>query len=228
MGNFISTLSFLADQPVSSSNSISLLGWLIGFLIAAGVVTIVAWPLLNVKNWVRRTKSRDQEQFELDTLFDRLETEQLALDELEFDHDTGGLEENDYAQLKTNSQTVIQELEQEIKGHEQDQGDFEQQGETRRAMRREPEAVIVATGGGKALTTKVGHVVVNLPESELHRRHSAVKKAMHCSECGTAFKPSDRFCAKCDAPLPVVCQSCGAELDPDDRFCAKCGATVRR
>ncbi len=220
MGTLFFDIALQANQPnTSATNGLSLLGWLAGFLVAAGVVTVVAWPLLNVKTWVRR-KQAGPDQLELDALYNRMETEELALDELEFDHEAGALAESDYTHLKTSSQNVLAELEQAIEGREQALGsEYEPPHESTLAVENENSNVSVVTRKANPLL-----VVTN----ETSHRHIGVKKTLHCSECGTVFKPGDRFCSHCGAPLPVVCRDCGAELSPDDRFCAKCGATVRR
>lgn len=222
MARLFFDITLQADQPTNSStNGLSLLGWLAGFLVAAGVVTVVAWPLLNVKTWVRR-KQAGPDQLELDALYNRMETEELALDELEFDHEAGALAESDYAELKTSSQNVLAELGQSIEGREQALGsEYQSPRAARPAIKSGSQNSNVSV-----VTRKANSTVVT--GNEPSHRHNGVKQTLHCSECGTVFKPGDRFCAHCGAPLPVVCRDCGAELSPDDRFCEKCGATIRR
>jgi hypothetical protein len=218
----VTTTTNQVSQTSSVNTSLNLLGWLLGFVIAGTVVTIVAWPMLNVKSWTRRTKKGEQRQLELDAIRDRLETEQLALDELEFDYEAGGLAQTDYEQLKNNSQNIIRQIELEIAGRKQQLIEYTQSPTVELPSHSKSERELVAA------SSTLKNKALSLTESEALHRRAAVKKAMHCSECGTPFKAADKFCAKCGAPLPIICQNCGTELSPDDRFCAKCGATVRQ
>lgn len=57
-------------------------------------------------------------------------------------------------------------------------------------------------------------------------KKTLVKEKLKCGECGSVYKAGQRFCAKCNAPLPILCTKCGKEASEDDRFCSKCGAAV--
>lgn len=46
---------------------------------------------------------------------------------------------------------------------------------------------------------------------------------MHCPQCGSETRPTDRFCGKCGNRLERVCVRCKAPLAEDDLFCRMCG-----
>lgn len=213
-----------ATQPVANNQpNNNIIGWVLGFIIAAAVVTAVVWPLLNLKSFTQRNRSAKELELELDTLHDRLETEQLALSELEFDHDTGSLAEIDYAKLKMQSQSVIQSLEQEIKVLKQERDIQEEVPAENLVM-----ATTAATAVPSVATTTSTNNLRRNGTGSLGEKRNVSKRIMVCSECKEPFKPEEKFCAKCGAPVTITCENCGAELSEDDRFCAKCGVTIHR
>lgn len=52
----------------------------------------------------------------------------------------------------------------------------------------------------------------------------------HCSNCGKAINPDDKFCSGCGAinAHKIICPNCGNEIDSDSSFCAKCGSKIQK
>ena len=51
-------------------------------------------------------------------------------------------------------------------------------------------------------------------------------KAPHCSQCGAALEPTDRFCSTCGRSTMRRCPNCGAEAFPADRICSGCSTAL--
>ncbi len=220
--------------PAPSGENASLAGWAIGFIIAAGVLALVARPLLLAENVPAKKKvAQDlvQEQARLEALYERVAVERKSLEELEFDQELGNLSETDYTSLKQKTENSLTALTDQLKAHEATLSEVE-----RKLPAAKP--AIKATPKPKTVTApdaprkSVAAVTTNPPtrtnrQAELESRlKPAVREVMKCDECATAFKPGDKFCSKCGAPLPHICLNCGTVLKNDMRFCAKCGAAV--
>jgi hypothetical protein len=177
----------------------------------------------------RRIKAEQAlEEGKLESLYERAAAERKSLEELEFDHELGNLEEADYQALKQKNESALVNLENQIHEYQDTAVKQEQQRQAKVATKRESKATtpapVKAEASAKPAATKTSRAT-RLVEME-GRLKPAVKEAMKCSECAQPFKPGDRFCVKCGAPLPHICLHCGAELKQDERFCAKCGAAV--
>jgi hypothetical protein len=165
-----------------------------------------------------------QEQSRLESVYERIAVERKSLEELEFDRELGNLTDNDYLSLKQKSENTLTALEDQLKAHEEVLAEAERKRKVVSPVaRRETKPKVAASP--KANVTSVANR--NSRQSEIEAKlKPAVRETMKCSECATPFKPGDKFCSKCGAPLPHICLNCGAELKDDMRFCAKCGAAV--
>ncbi|MEI6045842.1 MAG: zinc ribbon domain-containing protein [Chloroflexota bacterium] len=219
----VTTIVFqtLPLQATSPSESSVLVGWLLGVVLAVGVLVMIARPLLvaevGVKRRVRQTLT--QEEGKIQSLYERASTERKSLEELDFDHELGNLHEEDYVLLKQKTEHKLTKLEQQISQQEETLANLSQgqQAKAKTSKSASAKKTPVSATGTKA----------TLPNQETDGKlKPTIKGAMKCSECATTFKPGDRLCSKCSAPLPLLCLSCGTELKQDDRFCAKCGAAV--
>jgi hypothetical protein len=204
-------------NPVTTNDGGAVVGWILGFGLALVAVVLITKPLVQVE---AGTKRRHQDpalnpgQIQLEGLQESASAEQQALQDLDFDRELGIIEETDYNTLKERSSQKLAELDEQIATL--------QRQLTGRTLEKRPvkvvekPAVSQVTQNSKAKTGDT---------DKIHIR-AIVKEKLKCGECGAAFKPGDRFCRQCSAPLPVLCLNCGHEISEDDRFCAKCGAAV--
>jgi DNA-directed RNA polymerase subunit RPC12/RpoP len=120
----------------------------------------------------------------------------LALKEIEFDHATGKLSDEDYADLKTKySQMALAAIEAE-----------EGAGGAEDAA----EALVRQVAAGKlSVCPKCGP----RPESD----------AAFCSDCG---KPLTRAAKAAPARGRAFCEDCGSKLAKGAKFCPECGTKV--
>ncbi len=206
---FLATVITQAQPPAANQfDPGNLLGWLAGCMLAALVVTLIVRPLLLTERGARRLLlPHTPQQVRLEGLHESAEAEQKALEELDFDRELGIIEEQDYTELKQRSSHKLNTLNTQI-------------GILQRSLAVQTSPLPVANA---PVTKPRPAKTVDIEKTHLK---SAIKEKLKCSECGTAFKPGDRFCRQCQAPLPVLCLNCGQEVTPDDRFCARCGAAV--
>lgn len=227
---FLEINAFQTQPAATTNDATALVGWGLGFAMALVVLALVARPLLTAEVGFKRRAPQEsvlQEQAKIEALYERAAAERKSLEELEFDHELGNLEEADYATLKEKTQGELLTLEAQIKRQEEVLAETQGQREARlKAKTASPQvSKKVVPSATSARTVTRPYRTISAAEAE-GRLKPAVKEAMKCSECTTPFKPGDRFCSKCGAPLPHLCLNCGAELTDDERFCAKCGAAV--
>jgi predicted nucleic acid-binding Zn ribbon protein len=224
-------IAFQTSPATVPNDSSSMLGWFVGFIVALSVLALVARPLLVTSEGSLRRRVRQeqvQEKAKLEYLQERAAAERKSLEELEFDHELGNLDEADYTVLKEKSQSELARLESEIKQYKLTPDEVEPPAEVKVAARTAPKEAASVEKKAPAVTTTTARAntrTARLAELEARLKPS-VKEAMKCSECANPFKPGDRFCSKCGAPLPHLCLNCGNELKDDERFCSKCGAAV--
>jgi hypothetical protein len=189
------------------------------------VLGLVAQPLRGeIKKRKPAFENFRQEQNQLEGLQESALAERRVLEDLDFDRELGIIEEKDYTELKQRSEVRLEGLREEI---DQLRGKISGQPVTlpkpSRLPGRNRTTVTIAQNqkaqGNTATKTRTG-------DTGKFAIKSAVKEKLKCGECGTPFKPGDRFCRQCSAPLPLLCLNCGREVTEDDRFCAGCGSAV--
>ncbi len=215
--------SVVAQTKTATNDSGAIFGWLLALVLAAGVGVLVSQPLLNLETGKKRVRVRQMSdaQVELETLQDKIAAEKMSLEELEFDKELGIIDPNDYGLLKERTANRLKVLESAVFEREEEISEAERERRERVAARRKtqqpPQTTQVLVSEEAETTSRPTEV----------KRKSAVREALHCSECGTGFKPGDKFCSQCKAPLPLICLNCGAEiLDDGAKFCSRCGTSV--
>jgi hypothetical protein len=212
--------------PAATNDNAALLGWLAGLALAVIVVTLVAQPLQRESK--RRNQPRENQQVEktrLEGLLESALAESRTLQDLEFDRELGIIEEPDYLEFKQRSEARLDTLNREI--------ELLQHKLTGQNL-PPPEKVSRLAGrnrAGASPTSEVHQASATATKSKTGETgkfyfKAAIKEKLKCSECATPFKPGDRFCRQCSAPLPLLCLNCGKEVTDDDRFCAGCGSAV--
>ncbi len=217
----VQTQGPVSSTPASNNDNGAILGWLVGFALATVAVVLVARPLTTVmeggarRRLPRQTPAQEATRLQLENLQESATAERQSLQDLDFDHELGIMEEADYTEFKERSVLKLEKLEQQIGSLQHNlNGRSAEPIPTRTAAKNV--ATTVATRSAKTRTTDT---------EKLHLK-AAIKEKLKCGECSTPFKPGDRFCRQCSAPLPILCLNCGKEVTENDRFCAKCGAAV--
>jgi hypothetical protein len=155
------------------------------------VIFIVAQPFLEHSLQRERPERRaDQLAAERDGIL-------AALRDLDFDHATGKITDDDYAMQRAPWVASGAEVLKQLEALDMTPDD--------EAIERAIAARRKAASNGQAAGAMV---------------------ALTCSECGAAARADDRFCAGCGAALARVCGQCQSPLVAEDRFCGKCGAPV--
>jgi Double zinc ribbon len=216
----ISAVLFQTGRQTVADGTI-FMAWIVAFLIAAGVLIIVIRPLLAVETASGKVKVRPTNENEtiLDNLYERLAVAEKSLEELEYDKEVKALTEADYQDLKerytakvTTAQTEIDEREHSLQERKQ------RLAAKRTATKTKPE-------NGK-MRDEVKKIIAN-PATLLASRKEA-KETLKCTECATPFKPGEKICSNCKAPLPLICAECGSELEPSNKFCPECGTPAKQ
>lgn len=190
---------------------------MLGFGLALVAIVLVAKPLVQVEAGAKRRRqdpALNPGQIQLEGLQESASAEQQSLQDLDFDRELGIIEETDYNMLKERSNQKLAELDEQIAALQRQLNG--------RTLEKAPVKVVeklAASPVSRNGKTRTGDT------DKIHLK-AVVKEKLKCGECGAAFKPGDRFCRQCSAPLPVLCLNCGHEISEDDRFCAKCGAAV--
>ncbi len=123
-----------------------------------------------------------------------------AVRDLDFDHVTGKIADEDYAAqrvlLMARGADVLKQLDDA--GVVDEAQTIEQAIAARRRKARQPAEAPTANA----------------------------TQAQSCPDCGTAYHAGDRFCSGCGRALTRTCGQCGSPVSTSDRFCGKCGTPV--
>lgn len=198
---------------------------LLGLALLLVVAAIVARPL------VERGAARDRQPGAADQLLFERERVLTQLRDLDFDHATGKLVEEDYtlqrAQLMAQGAAILKQLDALGLGGSEDE--IEQAIALRRGRPAKASSRAAPTGASQRPARGAPKSAAEEIEARVAQRRSATPpageapKAEACAQCGTPARPGDRFCAKCGAALIVDCVKCGRAARAGDQFCASCG-----
>lgn len=183
---------------------------LLGVALLLIVAFIVVEPLLRGSQW------RDRRPGPADQL--RVEHERVLthLRDLDFDHATGKLLDEDHAaqraQLVAQGVAVLQQLDQlsaALAAPPVVLGPL-------RTVEDEIEAALA--------TRRVTPLVASVVEDEIEAAVAQRAAGAHpCGQCGAPVAPADRFCPVCGAAQHVTCPACGRVAAAGDQFCGHCG-----
>lgn len=157
------------------------------------VIFVVAQPFLE--------RSRHVERAADDPLVVERESILVALRDLDFDHATGKVADEDYgpqrAALMARGAAVLKQL--DVAGVVDEASAIEQAIAARR----------------KTAASAPARVAQPKPAD-----------GVACPGCGAPVQAGDRFCSGCGMSLNRTCAQCGTAVTAGDRFCGKCGAPV--
>lgn len=128
-----------------------------------------------------------------------------AIRELDFDHETGKVSDEDHARQRAE---LVREGVAILKGLDR----LEASAPAADSL----EAAIAAIRRGEDVGTGVAGLSVAPTANGYHA----------CPSCGTPASPADRFCGTCGQSLEFTCAECGTPHQSGDLFCAHCGAAL--
>lgn len=130
----------------------------------------------------------------------RKRTALRALRDVEYDFQTGKMDEEDYARFKSElASEALAAIEEE-----------------------EARSGAPGTGNGRG-----GASADDALEAEISRYREALREGSTCPGCGAANESAARFCSSCGIRLGArFCSSCGAARQGDEPACEACGAPL--
>jgi hypothetical protein len=177
----------------------------LGLALGLLIVLIVAQPFLEGQG------VREQKLSKTDSLIVKREQTLTALRDLDFDHATGKITDEDYApqraHLVAQGAAVLKQID--------DLTPREPRPLPARLTVLPTEDDLEAEIAARRKAQRARSVPVAQPRPA---------DAMACPQCGVSVQSSDRFCPKCGTTLAQTCLDCGHSLRPTDRFCPHCGA----
>jgi len=199
---------------------------LLGLALLLLVAFIVARPILE------RRDMPDQEISRADQLVAERESLLAALRDLDFDHATGKISDEDYtpqrAQLVAQGVAILKQLDALGPALPEHAASAEDEIERAVAARRRSSLEHRATPAARAVQSAddLIEAAVAARRKPAPAQHPA-PDGVTCSNCGALAKPGDRFCPTCGRVLAGVCPTCAHPVQPGDRFCAACGAKLQ-
>ena len=196
---------------------------LLGLALLLLVGFLVARPLL-VGGQDRERAARGGQA---DTLLFERERLLAQLRDLDFDHATSKIADDDYtaqrAALVAQGVAVLKQL--DALGISAAPANGSAAGTAGETPEDEIEAAIAAARG------RMGGMPVAAAAEAIEARVRAARAVpptaeaagLACGECGAAVQPADRFCPKCGAPQTLACPHCGRAARAGDQFCGGCG-----
>lgn len=181
----------------------------LGLALGLLIIFVVAQPFMEGRG------VREKKLSETDALITDREQLLTALRDLDFDHATGKITDEDYApqraQLVAQSAAVLKQLD-----------DLKPLG---------PRPLAAGPDESDDLAVLP---IEDYIEAEIAARRQAgpahgqslasATNTLACPQCGASAQIGDRFCPKCGTTLAHACLDCGHTLRPADRFCPRCGA----
>lgn len=175
---------------------------------------IVARPLLQGAHERARAA-----RGEADALLFRRERLLIQLRDLDFDHATGKIADDDYAAQRG---VLVAEGVEVLKALDALGLNAAPSNGAAHAPEDEIEAAIAQARGRPAAP----------PEEAMEAAVRAARRtapaapaaaALACGNCGAGVQPDDRFCPRCGAPQSLACPNCGRAAQAGDVFCGGCG-----
>ena len=179
---------------------------LLGFALLLGVAFAVVRPL------IEKQGLKEKRLGAVEALAAQRDMLLNALRDLDFDHATGKIADEDYApqraRLAAEGAAVLKQLD---------------------TLRVTPRAEDKAGPAVHARRQAPANVDDPVEAAVAARRRSPVVESIVCHHCSASAQTADKFCPRCGAAAQAVsaaCPECGRAVRPDDKFCAGCGAKL--
>jgi hypothetical protein len=139
-----------------------------------------------------------------------------ALKELDFDHATGKISDDDYRLLRerytAEALAALREEEGEARAPAAAPSSADEPASDARAAASVAEADLEAMIAARVRATAAGA--------------AGAAAGLVCRRHGRRPEADAVFCSECGEPLATGCGSCGAAAPPDARFCERCGTPM--
>jgi peptidoglycan hydrolase-like protein with peptidoglycan-binding domain len=164
------------------------------------VAAVVAQPLLE------RTAKATPKASPTEALVAEREQVLIALRDLDFDHATGKLAEEDYQTqrvgLVSRGADVLRQLDR-LGVDGTPAGSLDDQIEAAVAARRQAHGAEAAPAGSLDAQIEAAVAARRRPAKDA----APAAAALACPACGKPYQPGDKFCGRCGARLPVTAES---------------------
>src|SRR5574341_249333 len=198
---------------------------LLGLALLLVVAFIVARPILE------RQSMPEKETSPADRLAAERETVLAAMRDLDFDHATGKISDEDYtpqrARLVAQGVAVLKQLDALSPAMPERALSAEEAIERAVAARRRSDRARVAPRAAQSADDLIEVEVAARRKSAPVQRPAPASDAVTCPHCGALTRPCDRFRPERGQVLALPSPPCARPIQPDDRFCAACGAKLQ-
>jgi RNA polymerase subunit RPABC4/transcription elongation factor Spt4 len=187
----------------------------LGLALLLVTVFIVARPIL--------LGAHDRERAargEADALLFRRERLLIQLRDLDFDHATGKIADDDYAAQRAG---LVAEGVEVLKALDTLGLSAAPSNGAAGSPEDEIEAAIAQARGLAPLPPDEAVEAAVRAARQTAPAAPAAATARACGNCGAGVQPDDRFCPKCGAPQALACPHCGRPAQAGDVFCGGCG-----
>jgi hypothetical protein len=188
------------------------IGTFLGLAVFVAVAAFVVRPLLVGPSASSRDRYRAggrgalaRQMDERAELLEKRNAVYTAIRELDFDHETGKVSDEDHARQRAE---LVREGVAILKGLDR----LEATAPAADSL----EAAIAAMRQGEDVGADVAGLSVAPTANGYHA----------CPSCGTPASSTDRFCGTCGQSLEFTCAECGTPHQSGDLFCAHCGAAL--
>jgi hypothetical protein len=173
----------------------------------------VVSPFLEDREDQLRFELLDEELGQIEELVARKSVLLQTLRDIEFDHETGKLDDADYERLRAKHEKravdVMRRL-QELRGDEDLDEEIDSEIEQRLQSRVDPEP-------------ETSEPTDKQPDVAEDAESADSLEPIACPACERELAADASFCSGCGIELLDECPDCGRDLDPDARFCDGCG-----
>lgn len=185
------------------------------------VAAFVARPILD------RVSADEHPAAPADALLAERENVLVTLRELDFDHDTGKIADEDYqtqrAALVSQGAGILRQLDT-LGLNGRAAGSLEAEVEAAIAARRRRHEHTGDRRSDRRREPPLAPTEVEIEKAVAGARTRAAMRS--CPQCGAIARAGDKFCHTCGTALSQTCPACGTPFASGDKFCGNCGTRL--
>ncbi|GEM_PF-179135 len=175
----------------------------------------VVSPFLGDREDQVRFELLDEELGQIEELVSRKSVLLQTLRDIEFDHETGKLDDADYERLRAKHEKRAVDVMRQL---QQMRGDDELDEEIDGQIEERLQSMVASRQ-----TDSTSKDPQPAPSEQADSSSSTEAAGIECPACGRDLAADASFCSGCGVELADECPDCGRDLEPDARFCDGCG-----